>query len=542
MSKKQRNKKRAEVEKAVLTPDQVVVPQAWEQGLGPGRPTQPTRWGMKLEPRAWDYITGMNRSTLPRLEDGSYKGVTFEELRWLSRENALVRGAIEWRKAQLMRLTYSWRPKNGDKNPDRHANTKIVRQTFERPDGVNRFKAWLAMMAEDVLVLDNNYVYPDADERPGLLTFTQLDPGTVKRYVNERGKAPRDPDVPAYAQIIKGFPSVDFAFDQLYASQRNPSTDRLYGYSPVEQVADFISLAIRRLQYQEAYYTEGNVPETMVALPEKFGPDQVAEFQRLFDDLDNLEIKRRIRMMPGGTELLTTKDAVLKDATDEWIARVICWIFQVPASALITENNRATAQTAREANMQDGLLPFMDYIKSLIDDLIEDFMGIDDVEFVWEQDESLDSRAQADVDAIYLDRGVLEVNEVRKRLGYDPIENVSMFGSEAGDEEAAARMDQALAALEADNSQDVAGNAPNGATKPGDQPVIQSTLDDKQIGSVTSILAMVTEGKLPMETASALIQAAFPGLDAALVSAMVDPLKNFKPAALDLGTETGGEA
>lgn len=541
MSKKQRNKKRAEVEKAVLTPDQVVVPQAWEQGLGPGRPTQPTRWGMKLEPRAWDYITGMNRSTLPRLEDGSYKGVTFEELRWLSRENALVRGAIEWRKAQLMRLTYSWRPKNGDKNPDRHANTKIVRQTFERPDGVNRFKAWLAMMAEDVLVLDNNYVYPDAEERPNLLTFTQLDPATVKRYVNERGKAPRDPDVPAYAQIIKGFPSVDFAFDQLYASQRNPSTDRLYGYSPVEQVADFISLAIRRLQYQEAYYTEGNVPETMVALPEKFGPDQVAEFQRLFDDLDNLEIKRRIRMMPGGTELLTTKDAVLKDATDEWIARVICWIFQVPASALITENNRATAQTAREANMQDGLLPFMDYIKALIDDLIEDFLGIDDVEFVWEQDESLDSKEQADVDAIYLDRGVIQVNEVRKRLGYEPLETTQQVAQEGKEVPLETALDAKIGQESAQNGNEKPVETPSNAVDATKKQAQDLALNSGQVTSLVSVLTQVSSGALPADTARAIISAAFPGLSETQVGAMVDPLKNFKPAGTE-ETPPGGPA
>lgn len=308
-------------------------------------------------------------------------------------------------------------------------------------------------------------------------------------------------------------------------------------------------LAIRRLQYQEAYYTEGNVPETMVALPEKFGPDQVAEFQRLFDDLDSLEIKRRIRMMPGGTELLTTKDAALKDATDEWVARVICWVFQVPASALITENNRATAQTAREANLQDGLLPFMDYIKALVDDLIEDFLGIDDVEFVWEQDESLDSKEQADVDAIYLDRGVIQVNEVRKRLGYEPLETTQQGAQEGKEVPLETALDAQIGQESAQNGNkkpvETPSNAVDATKKPGEtiedptaaaivdsgKPVQDLALNGAQVTSLVSILTQVSSGALPADTARAIISAAFPGLSETQVGAMVDPLKNFKPAS-----------
>ena len=42
---------------------------------------------------------------------------------------------------------------------------------------------------------------------------------------------------------------------------------------------------------------------------------------------------------------------------DEWLARVICYAFSVPASPFVAQVNRATSETMRMQATQEGLVP-----------------------------------------------------------------------------------------------------------------------------------------------------------------------------------------
>jgi hypothetical protein len=47
--------------------------------------------------------------------------------------------------------------------------------------------------------------------------------------------------------------------------------------------------------------------------------------------------------------------------------------------------------------------------------------GFSDIEFVWEQDRTLNPLEQAKIDDIYVRAGVLSIDEVRESLGKHPI-------------------------------------------------------------------------------------------------------------------------
>ena len=61
----------------------------------------------------------------------------------------------------------------------------------------------------------------------------------------------------------------------------------------------------------------------------------------------SLARRRMVKFMPADFKLTETRQSPLKDQYDEWLARVICYAFSVPASAFITQVNRATSQTLR---------------------------------------------------------------------------------------------------------------------------------------------------------------------------------------------------
>jgi phage portal protein BeeE len=65
------------------------------------------------------------------------------------------------------------------------------------------------------------------------------------------------PPAPAYQQILKGVPAVDYGADELIYAPRNPRVHKAYGFSPVEQVQMSVNIALRRQIYQCADLSAG---------------------------------------------------------------------------------------------------------------------------------------------------------------------------------------------------------------------------------------------------------------------------------------------
>jgi len=63
--------------------------------------------------------------------------------------------------------------------------------------------------------------------------------------------------------------------------------------------------------------------------------------------------------------------------------------------ALVKAMNRATAETAHDQALQEGLMPLMRWVKSVVDRALRDGFGYDDLEFVWKEENPLDPMTQA---------------------------------------------------------------------------------------------------------------------------------------------------
>ncbi len=68
--------------------------------------------------------------------------------------------------------------------------------------------------------------------------------------------------------------------------------------------------------------------------------------------------------------LSETRQSPLTDQYDEWLARVICYAFSVPASAFVTQVNRATSLTLRTQAAQEGLAPLKAWVKRTLDRVV----------------------------------------------------------------------------------------------------------------------------------------------------------------------------
>ena len=167
--------------------------------------------------------------------------------------------------------------------------------------------------------------------------------------------------------------------------------------SPVEQIALTINIALRREAATLDYYRAGSVPDAFGTVPKEWTPDQINTFQDGFDARmsGNSHRRRMLKFMPADFRLIEYRQPPLKDQYDEWLARVICYAFSVPATPFVAQVNRATSETMRLQATQEGLVPLKAWVKSALDEVIQVCMDEPGLEFVWVGDDAVDPLQQA---------------------------------------------------------------------------------------------------------------------------------------------------
>lgn len=410
----------------------------WFGPLNPMAPTAP----INVKGRILDFPSGYNLNVRPR----SYEHTTFEMLRAFADNFDYLRLLIENRKDQLSRLSWNIVPrdkkltKKGATVPaDIEARITEIKEFFLMPDKENFWDEWLSMLLEDLFVIDAPTLYRRPTLGGQLYALQPLDGGTIKRVIDDWGNTPVAP-APAYQQVLKGYPAVDYTTEELIYRPRVKRTHKVYGFSPVEQVLMTINIAMRRQTWQLQSFTEGNVPEALIGTPATWTPDQVRQFQDWFDSMlqGNTGERRRARFVPGDVAkgYIPTKPTELFGAAEEWLIRVLCFAFSISPQAFVKEVNRATAETAQETAALDGLAPIQNWVRNLMNFiLINDFKS-PDLEFKWEEDEELDPDKKSQIIDREQAAGRLTYNEARREQGLDtddhPNADRAMFKTATG--------------------------------------------------------------------------------------------------------------
>ena len=387
---------------AFFSPGNAIAPQAQKD---------PSVQGRRL-----DYQVNINTVRQPKAGEG----VTFAQMRGLADGYDLLRLVIETRKDQMGALEWGFKPKDEKAIPD--ARCKELNDFFMFPDQEHDWDTWLRMLLEELFVTDAVTVYPRENLGGGVYGMDLLDGSTIQRLIDGMGRTPIPPE-PAYQQILKGMPAIDYSRDELIYRPRNARTHRLYGYSPVEQIIMTVNIALRRQVHQLQFYTEGNIPEALLGVPEDWNPDQIAQFQAFFDSVleGNTAQRRKATFIPGGVAPTMLRPDGLKDEMDEWLARIVCFAFSISPQAMVKAMNRATADTAKDQALAEGLVPIMNWTKNLMNFLIWKFWGYTDLTFDWIQKEDTSPLVQAQVLQILtgMTQPLITIDEAREKLGME---------------------------------------------------------------------------------------------------------------------------
>lgn len=371
------------------------------------------------QPRRLDYPVGANLDFTPRADEA----IGFRELRALADGWDLLRLVIETRKDQVSKVPWTVRLV-GEQAVDSADDDRVRRVTdlLRYPDGEHPWQAWLRSLLEDMFVIDAASILPRRGPDGDIVALDVIDGATIKRLIDAQGRTPAPPS-PAYQQIIKGLPAIDLAASDLVYMPRNLRAHKVYGYSPVEQVVMTINIALRRQISQLSFYTEGNVPEALVQVPETWTADQIRQFQGWFDSVlsGNLQARRRLTFIPEAGKVEFPKLQAITDPYDEWLARIVCFAFSIPPTPFTRQTSRATAKQAQQQALEEGLQPTLKWLAGVLNLIIQRTMKLPEIEFAWQDDRESDALKQAQIEALLVKNGIVSIDEVRAQRGYDPI-------------------------------------------------------------------------------------------------------------------------
>jgi hypothetical protein len=392
--------------------------------FSPQLPLQPQH--QETAGRRFDYLAGYNIATRPRRDSG----IDFQTLRNFAKFYDLLRILIEKRKDQITNFDWSIVPTDeavdsGEDLTELAQRAAAATKFLKFPDGRYKWNIWLRQLIDDMLTLDAIVLWPVYQGKK-LLRLETVDPSTIKLVIDESGRTPEIP-FPAYQQVLHGIPTADFLKDELLYFMSNPGSDRIYGFSKVEQILVTIQIGLRREMSQLQFFTDGNVPAALAGVPEGWTPTQIATLQSAFDQmmLGDTAARRRIWFVPGDTakniKEFKSEEATLKAAFDEWIMRIMCFTFGVSPTPFINQVNRATAFTAQEEARDEGLGPTLTFMKGVMDTVISQALKLDGIEFKWSMEAENDPSTQADIDDKLLRNGSRSLDELRQRDGLEEL-------------------------------------------------------------------------------------------------------------------------
>lgn len=200
-----------------------------------------------------------------------------------------------------------------------------------------------------------------------------------------------------YGLSFAAFP-IPFGRREIVYMELNPRTDRIYGYSPTEMLADIVLTLIYGSKYNLDFYLNNNTPEGIV---EMLGATQTqieAMTQRLAglvqEESDVFGIKRRknfrIAVTPNEVKFTPFQmkpiDMQILEQ-QKWFYKIVLACFGVNENEMgITEDsNRSTGQVQNIVHKRKALKPFYDTLAHYITtQVLAEFPELEGYEFKWQ--------------------------------------------------------------------------------------------------------------------------------------------------------------
>lgn len=194
--------------------------------------------------------------------------------------------------------------------------------------------------------------------------------------------------------------------------------------SPTEQLTPEIQVGIKRLQFVLSYYTEGSVPGVVQVVPRGTSPDRIEEAMEWMNSqlAGNLAKRNQWRLVQGFNEpgkadqIVFSKEPLLAGLYDEKHIREIAYGYGTSPQRLM-KMIRTEGKSSSDSAEVEGTLPWVLWVKGIIDYIIQRKMGFVDFEIAINPYAEPDPLKNAAALTMLVGKAVITPNEARKRVG-----------------------------------------------------------------------------------------------------------------------------
>lgn len=416
--------------------------------MGPGVPGYPAHPEAQ-QPRMFDYAPGYNVTLRPR----PYEEIGFPALRNLARGWDVAALCIQRNVDDLVQLRWEIRPKavpgmDRDAVRARRARLEDVRAAVEgrlmTPDQRRAWPSWLRAYATELYETDAATMYLQMARDGSLYGIRSIDGTTIALILDERGEPP-PPPMPAYRQVIQGttwqmymadadLPPEErrLSFDQSHMIYEPywARNDSPYGHPPMEAVILTVQRALARQILDLSLYTEGTTPFDFWKVPADWTGIQIADLQKLWDDLQ-MRAKERahMRFMPGGPDTGLEHGFIEpKTETEEFLLHVGCAAYgRSPMEmGFIRSSGGAglggkSVVSEQQKGSNKGVRGVAFHIKALLDRIINRHYS-HELEIVFpELEETISEKERTEAEDTRIRNGSLGIDEARLARDLDPL-------------------------------------------------------------------------------------------------------------------------
>lgn len=332
-----------------LSQQAILLSHSMDQQLGNGwfppgvplKPMAPADFGWL---RTHDYDIATNITITPKATD---KGLTYRQLRNLAESNDYAAIAIQTVLDRLCATEGRVVDADGDpRKPSKKAEQ--INAWTERMDGVTPRSEFLQAAGYDMCVIDAPCAAVDKTDPLNPIVYN-MDGATVVAHLNERGR------VASFGQVIKGQIAHEYDVDEIVWMPKNRRPHKIYGYSPLEQVQNVVSISLRRMARQMDWFTQGNMPDALLVAPKDWTPQQIKDINQNWEkQLAGVSGKNKGRWVPPGTTVEQLDRNPVSGEFDEWLIRVIFSAYSLPPTPFVKQVNRSTSESMQDASTQEG--------------------------------------------------------------------------------------------------------------------------------------------------------------------------------------------
>lgn len=360
-------------------------------------------------------------------------GATLKKGRWddyydMYRQHSIVRAAIDKIAKTATTVGFDFTPRDS-RAKIKPKELAIVQEFFSKQ---NDFIAELRKIYKDLLIYGDAYLYVVPDRRRRPIRLKRLAPQTIHIKASKNGT------VEAYFQkdlldvqdnVVRFEPH-----ELLHFKLDDPNND-IYGLSPLESLRWAVGADLYAQRYNASFFENSGVSGTIIGirnanpaevernrkwlLENYTGPD--AAHKPLIFEGESIEIKKSVA---------THQEMGFLEGRRFIILEILAVLDVPPAKVGIMETANRSNSKEQDKTFRTESIDALQYIVEAVinDQFIRKILGVENTIFVHSEGDTRDAIEQMDLYKTSIGWGVLNVNEVRSRLGMAPVEGGDING------------------------------------------------------------------------------------------------------------------